>query len=210
MSNGYVALLEQYGLSHTEFDEIIGQTEPGNCGRVLVPWYGGERTPDLPDATPVYFGFGPGDFNARVLCRAVLEGHVLNLWNGFSRMPVEPVEIRLTGGLAGSPSWCQMIADVFGADAVPVRGEGAALGAAVHAAWVWSKESGASSSMEEIAEPFVVVEEEKRRRPDPAHAEVYGIVRRLFRAVSERARGLECEDPFALRAELLSLRQQED
>jgi len=98
-----------------------------------------------------------------------------------------------------------MIADVFGAETVPVKGEGAALGAAIHAAWVWSKESGSGLSLGEIAEPFVAPEEKERKKPSPEHAEVYGVVRRLFRAVSERARGLECEDPFALRTELLRL-----
>jgi xylulokinase len=205
MSNGYVAILEDYGLSHGEFDAIIQETEPGNGGRILVPWYVGERTPDLPHATPVYFGFESDDSSVQVMCRAVLEGHVLNLWNGFSKMPVDPAEIRLTGGLAESPSWCQMIADVFGAEAVPVMGEGAAMGAAIHAAWVWSKETGSCSSLGEIAGSFVLLDEGKRKRPDPVHADAYRVVRRLFKAVSERARGLECEDPLELRAELLSL-----
>jgi hypothetical protein len=98
MGNGYNAALERFGLTHGGFDWAVLTTPPGNHGRVLVPWYEGERTPDLPHAAPLYFGFGLAEFEPATLCRAVLEGHVLNLYEGFTRMPVTPREIRLTGG----------------------------------------------------------------------------------------------------------------
>jgi xylulokinase len=205
MANGYNAVLERFELSHEEFDDFVQGAPPGNRGRLLVPWYEGERTPDLPLAAPLYFGFGVSDFEPRTLCRGVLEGHVLNLYEGFTRMPVTPGEIRLTGGLANSPSWCQTIADVFEAETVPVRGEGAALGAAIHAAWVWQRETGEELSLAEVAGPFVVLDEGRRRRPDPQRQTAYQLLKRLFRAVSRRARGLEGEDPFVLRRDLLAL-----
>ncbi len=205
MSNGYNAVLERYDLSHEEFDVVVAKTPPGNGGRLLIPWYEGERTPDLPLAAPLYFGFGPGDFVPEMFCRAVLEGHVLNLYEGFTRMPVKPREVRLTGGLASSPSWCQLIADVFEAETVPVRGEGAALGAAIHAAWVWYREAGQEWPLAELVERFVVVEEARRQRPRPEARPAYRLLERLFRALSRRTRGLEGEDPFELRRELMTL-----
>jgi xylulokinase len=174
MSNGYNAILERFELTHDAFDEIVRNMPPGNEGRLLVPWYEGERTPDLPLAAPLYFGFSLSDFVPEKLCRAVVEGHVLNLYEGFTQMPVTPKEIRLTGGLSSSPSWCQTIADVFDAETVPVEGEGAALGAAIHAAW------------------------SRRARPDPAQRSTYAVFKRLYRAITQRLRGLEGEDPFAL------------
>lgn len=202
MANGYNSVLERFALSHGEFDEAIARTRPGNGGKLLLPWYKGERTPDLPDAAPVYFGFGVGDFDADTLCRAVLEGHVLNLQAGFRRLPVEPNVVHLTGGLSQSPSWCQMIADVFEAEAVPVQGEGAALGAAIHAAWVWLKETGKPISLGEVAEPFVKLDEAKRKTPIPNNVDVYRKKKRLFRTLSERVRGvLSNDDPFELLAE---------
>jgi len=137
-----------------------------------------------------------------VLCRAVLEGSVLNLYDGFTRMPVAAREIRLTGGLSVSPSWCQAIADVFAVETVPVQGEGAALGAAIHAAWVWRRERGEARSLADVAAPFVVLDESRRARPRPEYRATYRLLARLFRALSRRVRGLEGEDPFALRAEL--------
>jgi len=227
MANGYDAIRERFGLSHEDFDALIEGRPIGNGGRILLPWYVGERTPDLPQAAPVYFGFGLSDFEPEILCRAVLEGHVLNLFDGFSRLPVTPREIRLTGGLSRSPSWCQTIADVFQTETVPVEGEGAALGAAIHAAWVWRKEGGdipgvlsASgvrnqpaggprpgvvhlSDLGKLAEPFVVLDESARKRPDPEARPAVLLLRRLFRALSLRSRGMDGEDPFRLRQELI-------
>ena len=203
MAGGYDALRERLGITHEAFDSLVARVPPGCGGRVLVPWYVGERTPDVPFATPVTLGFDPGTEDPAVLCRAVLEGHVLNLYEGAARLPVAAREIRLTGGLSASASWCQTIANVFDAQTVPVRGEGAALGAAIHAAWVWHREQGDTRGLEEVAGPFVVFEEARRAWPDPAHREAYALLRRLFRAVSRRVRGEAGEDPFAVRRDLM-------
>jgi len=207
MSNGYNAVLERFGLSHGEFDALVQGAPPGNRGRVLVPWYEGERTPDVPLATPLYFGFSISEVVPEVLCRAVLEGHVLNLYEGSTRMPVTPREIRLTGGLSNSPSWCQTIADVFEAETVPIQGEGAALGAAIHAAWVWFREADEERELAEISEPFVIFDESRRARPNPQHRSTYGTLKRLYRALTQRLRGLEGEDPFELRRDMVRTMQ---
>ncbi len=203
LANGYDALLEEFRLTFREFDEQFFQGTPGSDGRVILPWLVGERTPDLPRAAPVLFGFGPTDFRPQVLCRAVVEGHVLNLHEGFTRLPVDPTEIRVTGGMSRSPAWCQALADIFGAEVVPVGGEGAALGAAIHAAWVWFREEGVDASLDKVSAPFVILEEEARRRPDPTRRETYRRLIRLFRALSRRVRGMDGEDPFSLRQRFL-------
>ncbi|MDH3290910.1 MAG: FGGY family carbohydrate kinase [Gemmatimonadota bacterium] len=200
MANGYNAVLERFGMGHEEFDAVIARTGAGNGGRLLIPWYTGERTPDLPNAAPIYFGFAMDDFDRERLSRAVLEGHVLNLWSGFRKLPVRPTAIHLTGGLSRSPAWCQMIADMFEAETVPVEGEGAALGAAIHAAWVCAKEQGQKVSLAEVAEPFVVLDVARRKTPIARNVEIYRIQKRLYLALSERARGIDTDDdPFALR-----------
>ena len=203
LANGYDDVIRQFDLSHEQFNAIIGQTSPGNDGHMLIPWYMGERTPDLPRAAPLYFGFSLDGFTRDRLCRAVLEGHVLNLYTGFKRMPVEVRELRLTGGLSRSEAWCQSIANVFDADAVPVEGEGAALGAALHAAWVWQKELGREISLKEVVGRFVKLDEGRRRSPESANRPVYQQQKRLFEALSRRIRGLTADDPFRLRAEMM-------
>jgi len=207
MANGYHAVLERYGMSHEDFDKVVAMTPAGNEGRLLIPWYEGERTPDLPLAAPVMFGFGLDGLNRESFCRAVLEGHVLNLFTGFTRMPVEPAVIHLTGGLANSVSWCQMIADIFETETVPVSGEGAALGAAIHAAWVWQKEQQIGYTLGEVAAPFVIPDESRRRRPRETDREAYRIQKRLFQAVGGKMRGIQGEDPFTVRNELMQVSQ---
>ncbi|NNM32068.1 MAG: hypothetical protein HKO53_03335 [Gemmatimonadetes bacterium] len=210
MANGYDAFRQRFDLTHDAFDGLIDETSLGNEGRVLLPWYIGERTPDLPDAAPLYFGFGLSDFEAPQLARAVLEGHVLNLFDGFSRMPVTPKEIRLTGGLSRSTSWRQTIANVFQTEVVPVHGEGAALGAAIHAAWVWRKENLGGEALEtaslgEVAESFIALDESGRKTPAPGSEPVARALRRLYRALSQRVRGEAGEDPFRVRQELADI-----
>jgi len=202
MANGYAAVRDRFELSHEGFNELIERTEPGNGGRLILPWYEGERTPDLPLAAPLYFGFQTDDFRPEILARAVLEGHVLNLHAGFERMPVSTGEVRLTGGLSRSPAWRQTIADVFEVDAVPVEGEGAALGAAIHAAWVLGKEAGSDVSLAELVERCVPIDTARRTSPREGAVAVYRKAKPLFKALSRRVRGLDGEDPFALRADL--------
>jgi xylulokinase len=208
LANGYNELLRLHGLDHAGFTRLVAEAPPGNEGRVLIPWYAGERTPDVPHGAPTYFGFDLDSFGGAPLARAVLEGHVLNLQAGFTRMPIDAAdaEIRLTGGLAQSEAWCQTIADVFDAEVVPVLGEGAALGAALSAAWVWLAESRSATPIADVVERFVSLDEARRKRPSPEHRATYRLLRDLFAAVSARVRGLSAPDPFALRAALSARR----
>lgn len=204
LANGYNLLLKQFQMSHKDFSQIISQTAPGNEGKVLIPWYSGERTPDLPLAAPLYFGFKPGDFTPAVFCRAVLEGHILNFYEGFRRLPVKAKEIRLTGGLSQSEAWVQAIADIFETETVPVEGEGAALGAALHAAWVWQKVNPPVSNLKELVQDFITTSPGRRRSPRRCYQDRIRILRRLFRSLSARLRGTPSrDDPFTLHRRLL-------
>jgi xylulokinase len=197
LANGYNQLLSLFQISHEDFGKIIKSTPPGNQGRIIYPWFIGERTPDLPYALPVYMGFALSDFTEPVLCRAVLEGHVLNLFDGFRRMPVKPREIRLTGGLSKSDAWCQTIADVFEADTVPVEGEGAALGAAIHAAWVFYKKSQPGYSLQILVDKFVKLDE--KRRKQPGNAKNYQSLKKAYCEMSARLRKpVGDSDPFKI------------
>jgi xylulokinase len=197
LANGYNAVLADFDLTHQAFNELMAKTPAGNDGRILIPWYMGERTPDVPLAAPVYFGFGLDDFTVEKLSRAVLEGHILNLYDGYRKMPIEAREIRLTGGLSQSPAWCQAIADIFETEVVPVEGEGAAMGAALHAAWVYEKENGRPISLEELVQPFIQLREAARKKPAPANVNLYRPMKKAFSALSGRVRGVSgAEDPF--------------
>ncbi len=195
MANGYNQLLDQFNLNHEHFTNLLKETKPGNNGKILFPWYIGERTPDLPNATPVYWGFSLNDFQKPVLCRAVLEGHILNIFDGYRKMPVTAKEIRLTGGLSRSDAWNQTIADIFDTETVPVAGEGAALGAAIHAAWVYFKSEQPDFELESLTDSFVKLDESERKYPQNANA--YYRLKDVYQNISLRLR-TKCGDidPF--------------
>ena len=201
MAGGYNTFLEENNLSHADFETLLTQTPPGNNGNIIIPWYSGERTPDIPEACPIYFGFQYEEINKKSIARGLIEGHVLNLFAGFSKMPVKPDIIHLTGGLSQSKSWCQMIADIFDCETVPVKGEGAALGAAIHAAWVWKNENGLSCDLAQLVNPFIIFEEGLRCKPDKKNVKIYQNLFLSYEAVVKRVRGLEGSDPFKLRKE---------
>ena len=205
LANGYNDILKLYNLSHPEFTEVIRQSPAGNNGRLIVPWYMGERTPDAPNGTPVYFGFGLADLTKKeVVCRGVLEGHLLNLYDGFRRMPVKPSEIRLTGGISRSVAWREAIANIFNAATVAVEGEGAAMGAALHALWVYQMENGQPVALEDVVAPYIKFDESTRIEPNPQDAATYQTLIREFSALSARLRNQRtADDPFKLRKELV-------
>jgi xylulokinase len=194
LANGYEAILKQYQLNHTQFEEFARKTPPANHGRVLCPWYEGERTPDLPEAAPIYFGFKLHDFTKENLCRAVLEGHIMNLYEGFIKLPVKPTEIRLTGGISKSKLWRETIANIFNCEVVPVLGEGAALGAALHAAWSYFK----NQSIEQIIQGFIEIDHLNRSKPDPKVVQIYQHFKELYLAISKRIRGYPGANPFKI------------
>ncbi|RKY51231.1 MAG: hypothetical protein DRP86_02005 [Candidatus Neomarinimicrobiota bacterium] len=203
LANGYNQVLNQFNLNHDDFNDVIRKSHPGNGGRILLPWYEGERTPDLPLAAPLYFGFRTDDFTREILCRAVLEGHILNLYDGFKKMSTKVKEIRLTGGLSNSDAWCQGIADIFESDTVPVIGEGAALGAALHAAWVWYKENDDPFSLKDLTDAFVIPDNNRKKKPIPDHVIVYRHQKNLFASLSRRIRGFKADDPFKIRVNMI-------
>ncbi len=194
LANGYESILKNYTISHEEFEDIVQHTPIGNNGKVIIPWFEGERTPDVPNAVPIYFGFSLEDFNKEILCRAVLEGHVMNLYSGFLKLPIKPTLLYLTGGLSKSRVWRETIANIFNCEVVQVLGEGAALGAALHAAWTFFSDK----TIEEIAKSFIQFDEDGRIQPDPKSVEVYKHNFKIYTAISQRIRGKKGENPFAI------------
>ncbi len=103
------------------------------------------------------------------MARAVVEGVTLGLAYGLRRfkdLGIVPEEIRLTGGGSKSAIWRQIAADVLGFPAVALRvTEGAALGAAIQAAWTYDKVKGKPVSLEKLVEELVIVEKKTRVEP---------------------------------------------
>jgi xylulokinase len=127
-------------LSHDQWTRLAAKVSAGSDGLKFVPYLQGERTPNLPHATASYQGLNLGNFTAGHVARATLEGITQGLDYGLQRLRslgIRPQEIRLTGGGSKNPLWRQILADIFQVRVIKVASdEGAALGAALQAAWV--------------------------------------------------------------------------
>jgi xylulokinase len=127
------------GVDHDELGRLALEAEPGAGGLVLQPYFEGERTPNLPDATASLFGLTLGSTTRPNLARAAVEGLLCGLAEGLDAVRGQGVtaeRILLIGGAAQNPAVQLIAAQVFEAPvAIPVPGEYVADGGAVQAAW---------------------------------------------------------------------------
>ena len=166
-----------FSWDYAALEEQIRSVPAGSGGLLLLPYLTGERTPDLPDSAGVFYGITTENFTPAHMARAAMEGVTLGLGYGLTRfreLGLAPAEIRLTGGGSKSKIWRQICADIFGVPTVCLESsEGAGRGAAVQAGWVWNKENGSDSTLAEICERLIQVDEATRTGPDLKNRELY-------------------------------------
>jgi xylulokinase len=157
----------------------------------LLPYFEGERTPNVPDGTGVWFGVNKKTFEAGHFARAAMEGVTLGMNYGLRRLVdlgVKPTQIRVTGGGAKSKVWRQIMADVFNTEVVTLKvSEGAAYGAALQALWCWRLEQGEKVKISEITDQFVEVNTTETTQPSQREVQIY---RELQALQDEMSRGL--------------------
>ena len=128
------------GVNHDELGALALQAEPGAGGAVLVPYFEGERTPNLPDATASLAGLTLANTTRANLARAAIEGMLCGLAAGLDAIReagVDTTRILLIGGAAANPGVQAIAGQVFDVPVhIPAPGEYVADGAARQAAWV--------------------------------------------------------------------------
>lgn len=131
------------GVDHAELGRLALEADVAS-GPVLVPWFEGERTPNLPHATATLSGLTLASTTRPALARAAIEGMLCGLADGLDavlRHGVTAERVLLIGGAAGNPAVQSIAAQVFGVPvAVPVPGEYVADGMARQAAWALNGE----------------------------------------------------------------------
>ena len=168
---------KSFGWDYAQLEEQIRSVPAGCDGLLLLPYLTGERTPDLPSGTGVFHGLTLANFTAPHMARAAFEGVTFGLGYGLARfreLGMHPAEIRLTGGGSNSRLWRQMCADVFRVPTVCLQsGEGAGLGGAIQAGWVWNNENGSDATLADICDRIVQVDESSRNEPDANTNKIY-------------------------------------
>jgi len=122
-----------------ELEKLAFQAEPGSGGVVLIPYFEGERTPNLPDAKASLHGLSLSSYTRENIARAAIEGVLCSLADGLDALTdhgVEPKRILLIGGSVQNPAVQKIAPTIFSHPVyVPDPAEYVALGASVQAAW---------------------------------------------------------------------------
>ena len=185
---------EDFGWSHEKYAAEAARVPAGANGLVLLPYFEGERTPNVPEGTGVWFGVNQKTFEDGHFARAAMEGVTLGMNYGLRRLAelgVKPTQIRATGGGSKSKVWRQIMADVFDAQVVTLKvTEGAAYGAALQALWCWRLQQGEKLAISDLTDQFVELSADETAEPAPTAAAVYRELQALQDEVSRSLRGV--------------------
>jgi len=166
-----------FSMSNEELERVVRETPIGSRGLILLPYFVGERTPNVPAGTGVFFGINEFTMNSGYLARAAMEGVTLGIRYGLESMKKEgirPSDIRLTGGGSKSEIWRQIAADVFDAEAVNMEiDEAASFGAAIQSMWCYANHYGEKTSISTLSDSFVKLREETRKKPNSEAVQMY-------------------------------------
>ncbi len=172
-----------FQLGNDALTKTVARVPAGAGGLLLLPYFEGERTPNLPEATGVYFGLREKTFQPAVMARAAMEGATLGMNYGLNRMKalgIRPRQIRLIGGGSKNPVWRQMAADIFNVEVVSmVQAEGAAFGGALQAQWCCEK-----TSLPALCQRFVQTDSRTKCVPDKKKAALYQELQHIHNALS--------------------------
>ena len=157
------------GLDLATLSDLALSAPAGADGLSLIPYFEGERSPNLPRTRGALHGMSGRNMNNANVARAAIEGLLCSLHYCAERISDQGITIKriiLVGGGARSAAIRQIAPIIFGHPVVvPEVGEYVALGAARQAAWTLTPRTGPptwSAAAEDIyeADPEPVVYEQ--------------------------------------------------
>jgi xylulokinase len=132
------------GVGFDEYASIAMKAKSGSDGVVLLPYFEGERTPNLPSAQASLHGLTLSTYSRENIARASVEGMLCGLADGLDSLvrQTSPVSrLMIIGGGAQSQAVQTIATTVFDVPlVVPVVAEYVALGSTVQAAWALTGE----------------------------------------------------------------------
>jgi xylulokinase len=154
------------------FESLVNQAERGSAGVITIPFFNGERTPNLPHAKACIMGLDSRNAQPENLLRSAMEGATYALRSGVDALKqsgIAATEIVLTGGGTNSATWRQLVADICGAPVtIFEQDEGAAFGAALQALAIV-----ADTSLPELVNRHLTRDESRCCDPQPAAVNYY-------------------------------------
>ena len=176
----------KYKLTWDAFSKRLIHSNPGNGGKVLLPYFSPEITPNVPGPMVTRYGLEESDVRGNV--RGVVEAQMTSMAIHSKWMGVKTKTIYATGGASANRAILQIMADVHNADVYQFKvGQSAALGAALRAAHAHLKASGNEQPWEQIIAGFAEPVRESRVRPNKEAAKVYRDFRKVYQACENHA-----------------------
>jgi xylulokinase len=174
--------LFEYGVK--EFDEIASNAPAGSEGIITLPFFNGERTPNLPNGKGCIVGMDMTNTKKENIFRSSLESAIYGMRLGldsFRNLGFEVKEVRLIGGGAKSDLWRQIASDILNLPVVvPVKEEAAALGGSIQALWSLDHSKGRVSDINYLIDTHVELNSGKACTPNLKNVAVYDEVYKKY------------------------------
>ncbi len=165
---------DHYGWNGQQMELAASSSEIGAGGLMALPLGHGTKHQD---GEGMFYGITMRNFTPSNMARATLEGIAVRLAYGYHRMSELGIDfgtVCVTGRGADSQFWRQLIADVCGVKSYSLKNqEGAALGAAIHAAVAYFQQTGEGLSFSDMAAYAVITDEESWCEPDEGRHQFY-------------------------------------
>ena len=172
------------------FEAQIAAASRGANGVLTIPFFNGERTPNLPNAKACVIGLDSQNMRAENLLRSAVEGATFALRFGIDELAalgIDTKEVVVTGGGANSATWRQIVADVCNAPVTVLKnGEGAAFGAALQALDILQTEN----DLEQITKKHLSHDDSRCCVPSTSAVDAYNETYQQYRRAVEHVAAL--------------------
>jgi xylulokinase len=169
------------------FEKQLQAATQGAEGIITVPYFSGERTPNLPDAKGCIFGLDTQNVCSENIIRSAVEGATFALrfgLNELAQLGVSANQIVLTGGGANSEAWRQIVADICNAPVIVLKNnEGAGFGAALQAV---AMVEGSNADLESLVNEHLQPDPTLFKEPDSTAVDFYEDVYATYQQCAEK------------------------
>jgi len=170
-------LRKLFELNLENAEALAASVPEGAAGVLTLPFYNGERTPNLPNSKASIFGLDMENTTQGHLIRSAMEAGVFGLKTGllaFQRHNMKFDALTLTGGGSRSSLWCQMCADILN---LPVKvlkeEENAAFGVLLQALWCYRRAKGQPCDLKVLSDEHLIIDQSKSCTPRTESVSLY-------------------------------------
>ena len=180
--NGSLArekIKNKFNLNWEKFSEILNNTEPGNKGKIMLPYFFPEIVPQVLQPHVYRFGFDKNDIEGNV--RGIIEAQFLSMRLHSKWIGEKPKEIYATGGASVNKDIIQVLANIFKTNVrIFEFAESAALGAAFRAIKAYYDSKNMVKSWEEIVNKFIDFQKSIIVIPNEKYFRLYDDMLKLY------------------------------